>query len=171
MISKSLNKKNSKNSSDKLNSSKNLSNKLKDSSNNISNTSSVKSEKYENSKKSDSIKSKKKEEEAKLRLDISKFKPNEEFVFVKKSGIHNTGVFAKKFIPKNTLVIEYVGEKISKEESERRADLAINASNKDKNNGAVYSLSLIRNLILTVMFLIIILGLLIMLVLLIVNPI
>lgn len=36
------------------------------------------------------------------------------------SSIHQQGLFATKFIPADTLLIEYVGERISKEEADRR---------------------------------------------------
>lgn len=45
------------------------------------------------------------------------------FVLLKQSAIEGTGGFAAKFIPTGTRVIEYVGEKISKEESLRRCEL------------------------------------------------
>ena len=41
-----------------------------------------------------------------------------EFVGVKKSKVHGTGVFALKDIPKNTKVIEYVGKKVTKKQSD-----------------------------------------------------
>ena len=65
-------------------------------------------------------------------------KTSSEFIREKKSGIHNTGVFASKFIPRGTRIIEYVGERISKEESERRADVVLNHSKKFKEFGSVY---------------------------------
>lgn len=65
-------------------------------------------------------------------------KTSSEFIREKKSGIHNTGVFASKFIPRGTRIIEYVGERISKEESERRADIVLNHSKKFKELGSVY---------------------------------
>ncbi len=43
-----------------------------------------------------------------------------EYILIKQSGIHAFGAFARKFIPKGTRFTEYVGEKISKEEAERR---------------------------------------------------
>lgn len=39
---------------------------------------------------------------------------------VRSSGIHNRGMFALEDIPKATRIIEYVGEKITKKESEKR---------------------------------------------------
>lgn len=44
------------------------------------------------------------------------------YVQVKTSGIHNRGVFAKKDIPKNTPIIQYVGDKITYKEADRRTD-------------------------------------------------
>lgn len=61
-----------------------------------------------------------------------------EFVNVKKSGIHNAGVFAKKFIPKGTQIIEYVGDKITKKESEVRGAKILDESKKHKEKGSVY---------------------------------
>jgi len=43
-----------------------------------------------------------------------------EYIIVKGSSIHHKGVFAAKDIPKDTKIIEYVGEKISKKETEMR---------------------------------------------------
>jgi len=63
---------------------------------------------------------------------------NNKFVYLKKSGIHNKGIFAKKFIPKGTKIIQYVGEKISKKESEIRSDKAIEIAKKNKKKGFVY---------------------------------
>lgn len=39
---------------------------------------------------------------------------------VRESVIHGRGVFATRFIPASTRIIEYIGERISKQESERR---------------------------------------------------
>lgn len=43
-----------------------------------------------------------------------------DWVEVRGSGIHGRGVFAKKRIPKDTQIIEYVGELIDKDESNER---------------------------------------------------
>lgn len=56
---------------------------------------------------------------------------------VRDSGIHGSGVFALKSIPKGTRFLEYVGEKITKAESERRAWKQIERSKKS-GEGAVY---------------------------------
>jgi len=44
-----------------------------------------------------------------------------ELYTIKESNIHNKGVYASTFIKKGTDIIQYVGEKITKKESERRA--------------------------------------------------
>lgn len=46
-----------------------------------------------------------------------------EFLVVRQSGIHGTGCFARKDIPAGTRIIEYVGEKITKEEALRQCEL------------------------------------------------
>ena len=61
-----------------------------------------------------------------------------ENIEIKKSGIHNKGVFAKKDIKKGTEVIEYTGRKITKRESDKIAEKQIERSKKDKSKGAVY---------------------------------
>ena len=61
-----------------------------------------------------------------------------EYIKVKRSKIHSTGVFAKKDIPEGARIIEYVGERITKAESDSRADLPLSRHKKDKTNGAVY---------------------------------
>jgi len=65
-------------------------------------------------------------------------KVNKEYITLKKSGIHNKGVFAKVNISKGVKVIEYVGEKISKAESDKRADKEIDNHKKNSDKGAVY---------------------------------
>ena len=61
-----------------------------------------------------------------------------EYIRVRKSSIHNKGVFAAKDVPKGAKVIEYVGDKITKAESDRRYELHLDKVGKDKNNGTVY---------------------------------
>jgi len=60
------------------------------------------------------------------------------YISVTKSSIHSLGVFAKQDIPAGTRVIEYVGERITKAESDRRAELPLERSKKDNSCGAVY---------------------------------
>ena len=54
-----------------------------------------------------------------------------------RSGVHGYGVFARDFIPQEERIIEYVGERITKREAERReaARLARRAAGED---GCVY---------------------------------
>jgi len=61
-----------------------------------------------------------------------------QYIIVKRSSIHSRGVFAKKNIPQGTRIIEYVGDKITKKESDRRADIPISLNKKCKTVGAVY---------------------------------
>ena len=57
---------------------------------------------------------------------------------IKESNIHNKGAFAKKFIKKGTLVSEYYGELISKEEADRRLTLNEKLMKKNKNIAYTY---------------------------------
>jgi hypothetical protein len=43
-----------------------------------------------------------------------------EFIEVRRSNVHGLGVFAAKRIPKGTRIIEYVGERVSHDEADRR---------------------------------------------------
>lgn len=61
-----------------------------------------------------------------------------EYIVVRNSSIHNKGVFAKKDIPEGTKIIEYVGRKITKKESDKISDRDLEANKKDSANGAVY---------------------------------
>ena len=62
-----------------------------------------------------------------------------EFVEVRKSEIHNKGIFAAKDIPKGTKIIEYVGKKLTKKQSEVRADELMELWEEDPENyGGVY---------------------------------
>ena len=58
--------------------------------------------------------------------------------YKKKSKKHGFGLYAKKDISKNKKVIEYIGDKITKKEGDRRADLQIIKSTRNKKNGMVY---------------------------------
>ena len=55
------------------------------------------------------------------------------YIRVTNSKIHGRGVFAKKDIRKGTKIIEYVGEKITKAESDKR---------EDNENGTIYTFEL-----------------------------
>lgn len=60
---------------------------------------------------------------------------------VRSSSIHNRGIFARTDIPRDTPIIEYIGEKITKAESQRRGDALINRSKKS-GGAAVYIFTL-----------------------------
>jgi len=60
------------------------------------------------------------------------------YILKRKSKIHGWGVFAKKDIPKDTKIIEYVGEKVTKKESDRRSDLTLHKAKKNAEHGSVY---------------------------------
>jgi SET domain-containing protein len=61
-----------------------------------------------------------------------------EFIHLTQSKIHSNGVFASKFIPKGTKIIEYTGELISKEEGTKRSTISHNEHKKDSSKGGVY---------------------------------
>lgn len=61
-----------------------------------------------------------------------------EYASIRESSIHHKGVFATKDIPKGTKIIEYVGEKVTKEESKKREQQTLEESKKDITKGAVY---------------------------------
>jgi hypothetical protein len=61
-----------------------------------------------------------------------------EFIVVKNSKIHKRGVFAKKDIPKGMKIIEYVGKKITKSESEKLAEKQLEKSKNHTEEGGVY---------------------------------
>lgn len=67
--------------------------------------------------------------------------PAQPWHVVRSSSIHSRGVFAKRDIPKETEIIEYIGEKISKTESERRAQARL-ARAKKTGVAAVYIFNL-----------------------------
>ena len=58
--------------------------------------------------------------------------------YKKKSGVHGSGLFACQNIKKGTKIIEYVGDKVTKKEGDKRADIQIIKAKKNKNNGMVY---------------------------------
>lgn len=64
--------------------------------------------------------------------------PPNKYIYKKRSSIHGFGIFAKTEIPQGTRIIEYVGEKITKAEAERRGPLLIKYAKKHRQTGAVY---------------------------------
>ncbi len=59
-------------------------------------------------------------------------------VTLKKSPIHNVGVYTNKDIAKGARFIEYVGEKITMKEAARRVDASQEIHNSNQASGAVY---------------------------------
>lgn len=57
---------------------------------------------------------------------------------VKKSKIHGSGVYATRLIPKNKDIIEYVGEKITKKEGDKRSAQRIRKYLNSNITGSVY---------------------------------
>jgi len=57
---------------------------------------------------------------------------------IKKSKIHGNGIVATENIVKNTKIIQYVGEKISKKEGDNRSADRIKKYLGKKNEGSVY---------------------------------
>ncbi len=64
---------------------------------------------------------------------------------VKESGIHNRGVFATRNIKKGEFIIEYTGEKISKEEGDRRVDATNKAHRENPQHAFTYIFELDEN--------------------------
>jgi hypothetical protein len=58
--------------------------------------------------------------------------------FKKKSSLHGSGLFAEFNIKKGEQVIEYIGDKVTKKEGDKRADQQIKKAKKNKSNGMVY---------------------------------
>ena len=58
--------------------------------------------------------------------------------FKKKSHVHGRGLFAIQNIKKGSKIIEYIGDKVTKKEGDKRADKQIKQYKKNKNNGMVY---------------------------------
>ena len=56
---------------------------------------------------------------------------------VRSSDIHNNGMFAQRDIPEDTAIIEYIGERISKKESNKRC-LEWEEKARKKGDGLVY---------------------------------
>ena len=58
--------------------------------------------------------------------------------FKKYSKVHGNGLFASTDIKKGTKIIEYIGDKVTKKEGDKRADKQIQKAKKHKFNGKVY---------------------------------
>ena len=88
-------------------------------------------------------KTKKLKEEARLRRKMTELweRGQSDLCEVRGSSIHGRGVYATEDIPAGTKVIEYIGELIDKEESERRA-WAQHAKAEETGDAAVYIFTL-----------------------------
>ena len=88
-------------------------------------------------------KGKKLKDAARLRRQMEELveRAKSEYCEVRNSDIHGTGVYAAKPIPTGKRVIEYLGEKIGKEESERRANVQMEHAEKT-GDAAVYIFTL-----------------------------
>jgi len=61
------------------------------------------------------------------------------YIEVRKSGLHGTGVFAKVDIPAGAKIIEYVGERITKQQSDKVAEERIEKyRGNEKESAGVY---------------------------------
>ena len=58
--------------------------------------------------------------------------------YKKKSSLHGSGLFANCDIKKEEQVIQYIGDKVTKKEGDKRADIQIKKAQKNKKNGMVY---------------------------------
>lgn len=57
---------------------------------------------------------------------------------VKKSKVHGMGVFAKANIKKGSKIIQYIGDKVTKKEGDKRSEARIKRWEKSKKIGSVY---------------------------------
>tara|TARA_B100000029_G_scaffold378604_1_gene373381 strand:+ start:518 stop:1003 length:486 start_codon:yes stop_codon:yes gene_type:complete len=58
--------------------------------------------------------------------------------YKKRSSLHGSGLFANHDIKKGEQVIQYIGDKVTKREGDKRADKQIKKAEKNKKNGMVY---------------------------------
>ena len=58
--------------------------------------------------------------------------------YKKRSSLHGSGLFAASNIKKNEQVIQYIGDKVTKKEGDRRADIQLKKAEKNKKTGMVY---------------------------------
>lgn len=61
-----------------------------------------------------------------------------EYIEIRESALHNMGGFAAKDIPKGAKVIQYLGEKITKGESEKRELMQLAAAKRDPAKAKAY---------------------------------
>lgn len=58
--------------------------------------------------------------------------------YVKKSRVHGSGIFACENIKKNKKIIQYIGEKVSRKEGDKRSERRIKKYLNSKKTGSVY---------------------------------
>src|SRR5690606_2003342 len=80
---------------------------------------------------------KKRKKPVHIGLDEQGNPPNFPYVRTSRSSIHNQGLFAAKRIPKDEYIIQYLGERVTKKESNRRGLVQHDVSLED-NVGSVY---------------------------------
>ena len=62
----------------------------------------------------------------------------EKLWYKKKSSLHGSGLFALSNIKKSYQVIQYIGDKVTKKEGDKRADIQIKKAEKNLKTGMVY---------------------------------
>ena len=60
------------------------------------------------------------------------------YLVLNNSKIHGKGIYAKTNIKKNTKVIQYIGDIVSKKEGDKRAQKQFDKAEKNKKHGSVY---------------------------------
>ena len=60
------------------------------------------------------------------------------FWYKKRSFLHGSGLFAASNIKKDEQVIQYIGDKVTKKEGDKRADIQLQKAEKNKKTGLVY---------------------------------
>lgn len=63
-------------------------------------------------------------------MPSSRAKKKEPLYLVRNSAIHGRGLYARKRIEKDTWIVQYLGEKVDKDESDRRANVLLEEASK-----------------------------------------
>jgi SET domain-containing protein len=72
-------------------------------------------------------------------MSAARVKPTRSpYIVQKRSAIHGRGIYARREIPKGTRIIEYVGERITKAEAERRGPSLEELAKLKPDQGGVY---------------------------------
>ena len=58
--------------------------------------------------------------------------------YKKRSSLHGSGLFAATNIKNKEQVIQYIGDKVTKKEGDKRADIQLQKAEKNKKTGMVY---------------------------------